>query len=101
MEAAGAVDATNAPTAPWKTAQNAVFHSYHRHSSRELKVNKCYPCSRLTSLPMFPAVHGRSTRGPATPHACSWGAAPSPSLQITDALRRRRSSWRGRYKGTN
>jgi hypothetical protein len=30
VEAAGAVDAKNAPTAPWKTAQNAVSHSYHR-----------------------------------------------------------------------
>jgi hypothetical protein len=26
MDAAGAVDAQNAPTAPWKTAQNAVSH---------------------------------------------------------------------------
>ena len=26
MDAAGPVDAQNAPTAPWKTAQNAVFH---------------------------------------------------------------------------
>jgi len=32
VEAAGAVDAKNAPTAPWKTAQNAVSHSYHRLS---------------------------------------------------------------------
>ena len=29
MDAAGAVDAQNAPTAPWKTAQNAVSHSAH------------------------------------------------------------------------
>ena len=34
MEAAGAVDAKNAPTAPWKTAQNAVSHSYHRPRHR-------------------------------------------------------------------
>jgi hypothetical protein len=54
MEAAGAVDAQNAPTVPWKTAQNAVSHSYHRHSHRE---PKCYPCSRLTLLPMFPVAH--------------------------------------------
>jgi hypothetical protein len=31
MDAAGAVDAQNAPTAPWKTAQNAVSHSAHTH----------------------------------------------------------------------
>ena len=30
MEAAGAVDAKNASTAPWKTAKNAVSHTYHR-----------------------------------------------------------------------
>ena len=29
MDAAGAVDPQNAPTAPWKTAQNAVSHSAH------------------------------------------------------------------------
>jgi hypothetical protein len=29
MDTAGAVDAQNAPTAPWKTAQNAVSHSAH------------------------------------------------------------------------
>jgi len=45
MEAAGAVDAQNAPTAPWKTAQNAVSPSYHRHSHRE---------SGIRVLPMFP-----------------------------------------------
>jgi hypothetical protein len=31
MDAAGAVDAQNAPTAPWKTAQTAVSHSAHTH----------------------------------------------------------------------
>jgi len=55
MEAAGTVDAQNAPTAPWKTAQNAVSHSYHRRSHRESGTT-CYPCSRLTLSPMFPAA---------------------------------------------
>ncbi len=27
VEAAGALDAKNAPTAPWKTAKSAIFHS--------------------------------------------------------------------------
>ena len=54
VEAAGAVDAKNAPTAPLKTAQNAVSHSYHRPNHRQLK---CYPCSRLTLLPMSPVAH--------------------------------------------
>ena len=31
MDAAGAVDAENASTAPWKTAQDAVSHSAHTH----------------------------------------------------------------------
>jgi len=31
MDAAGAVDAQHAPTAPWQTAQNAVSHSAHPH----------------------------------------------------------------------
>jgi hypothetical protein len=31
MDAAGAVDAQNASTAPWKTAQTAVSHSAHTH----------------------------------------------------------------------
>src|SRR4029434_2671612 len=48
------MDAQNAPTAPWKTAQNAVSHSYHRHSHRK---PNCYPCSRLTLLPIFPVAH--------------------------------------------
>ena len=35
VDAAGAVDAQNAPTAPWKTAQNAVSHSDHRLQFRK------------------------------------------------------------------
>ena len=31
MDAAGPVDAQNAPTGPWKTAQTAVSHSAHTH----------------------------------------------------------------------
>ena len=31
MDAAVPVDAQNAPTATWKTAQNAVSHSAHTH----------------------------------------------------------------------
>jgi hypothetical protein len=39
MDAAGAVDAKNAPTAPWKTAQNAVSHSAHTHPRYQEKQN--------------------------------------------------------------
>jgi hypothetical protein len=31
MDAAGPVDAKNAPTGPWKTAKSAVSHSAHTH----------------------------------------------------------------------
>ena len=62
MEAAGAVDAKNAPTAPCKTRRR-VSHSYHRPSSRGPKVNKCHPCSRLTLLPMFPVAPSRKNFG--------------------------------------
>src|SRR5207247_2798812 len=53
MEAVGAVDAQNAPTAPWKTAQNAVSHSYHRHSHREsgTRVLPMFPVNFVTYLP--------------------------------------------------
>ena len=46
VEAAGAVDAENAPPAPWKTAKNAVSHSYHRPLLSTLGTQ--------TVLPMFP-----------------------------------------------
>ena len=53
MEAAGAVDAQNAPTAPWKTAQNAVSHSYHRHFHWEsgTRVLPMFPVNFVTYLP--------------------------------------------------
>jgi hypothetical protein len=52
MEAAGAVDAQNAPTAPWKTAQDAVYHSYHRHSMVDsgTKVLPMFPVNSVTYL---------------------------------------------------
>ncbi len=57
VEAAGAVDAKNAPTAPWKTAKNAVSRSYHRPLVLDVgNPTECYPCSRLTLLPMFPVA---------------------------------------------
>ena len=53
MEAAGAVDAKNAPTAPWKTAQHAVSHSYHRHSHRDsgTRVSHMFPVNFVTYVP--------------------------------------------------
>jgi hypothetical protein len=53
VEAAGAVDAKNAPTAPWKTAQNAVSHSYHRRllSLVTGKVLPMFPVNFVTYVP--------------------------------------------------
>lgn len=45
VEAAGAVDAKNAPTAPWKTGR-PVSHSYHRLVFLSLVTGRV--------LPMFP-----------------------------------------------
>jgi four helix bundle protein len=58
MDAAGAVDAQNAPTAPWKTAQNAVSHSAHtRHQFLGGRKNKPPPSTRSThEIPDSPAA---------------------------------------------
>jgi hypothetical protein len=37
MDAAVTVDAQNAPTATWKTAQNAVSHNAHTHHRSHTK----------------------------------------------------------------
>jgi hypothetical protein len=53
MEAAGAVDAKNAPTAPCKT-RGRVSHSYHRRSSQGLKrkeVSPMFPVNFVTYVP--------------------------------------------------
>src|SRR2546425_8830418 len=53
VEAAGAVDAKNAPTAPWKTGR-PVFHSYHRLFLPSLvtgKVSPMFPVNFVTYVP--------------------------------------------------
>ena len=53
VEAAGAVDAKNAPTAPWKTGR-PVFHSYHRLVLLALvtgKVSPMFPVNFVTYVP--------------------------------------------------
>ena len=53
VEAVGAVDAKNAPTAPWKTGR-PVSHSYHRLSLLSLvtgKVSPMFPVNFVTYLP--------------------------------------------------
>ena len=52
MDAAVAVDAQNAPTATWKTAQNAVSHSAHtHHRHREKKIQKNASHTKFLTLP--------------------------------------------------
>ena len=54
VEAAGAMDAKNASTAPWKTAKNAVSHSYHTplfFTSITQKVLPMFPVNSVTYLP--------------------------------------------------
>ena len=53
VEAAGAVDAKNAPTAPWKTGR-PVFHSYHRLFLLSLvtgQVSPMFPVNFVTDVP--------------------------------------------------
>jgi hypothetical protein len=53
VEAAGAVDAKNAPTAPWETGR-PVFHSYHRLCLLSLitgKVSPRFPVNFVTYVP--------------------------------------------------
>ena len=63
MDAAGAVDAQNAPTAPWKTAQNAVFHSAHTlyRFSRNDEENRTPSTSSAHEIPDSPLEFQRST----------------------------------------
>lgn len=54
MEAAGTVDAKNAPTAPWKTGR-PVSHSYHRlSSSSSLATGKVLPMFPVNSVTYVP-----------------------------------------------
>ena len=53
MDAAVPVDAQNAPTATWKTAQNAVSHSAHTHHRYlERRRQKNAPHTKNLTLPI-------------------------------------------------
>src|SRR5215212_357885 len=91
MDAAGAVDAQNAPTAPWKTAQNAVSHSAHTRrrqlashtkfrtlpGTRELgtcRDDRTEACERWLRTP----TESRSPRVPKSPVPCPLSLVPCP-----------------------
>src|SRR3972149_2363432 len=65
VEAAGAVDAKNAPTAPWKTAQNAVSHSSHRPFPVSLVTGKVLPMFPVNFVTYVPGCTLLATQGPA------------------------------------
>ena len=71
VEAAGAADAENASTAPWKTAKHAVSHSYHRplfFPSVTQKVLPMFPVNSVTYVPgcSEPAANVTFVRAPAS-----------------------------------
>jgi hypothetical protein len=80
MDAAGAVDAQNAPTAPWKTAQTAVSHSAHTH--HRLLGGQKTSAATLTRL---------THRKPDTPQRASPGPAPGCRETSASAFCRRTS----------
>src|SRR6266540_2819449 len=66
MDAAGAVDAQNAPTVPWKTAQNAVSHSAHPHHRfrRKKEPNESRQPALHTKFRTVPIRTARRTSNP-------------------------------------
>jgi hypothetical protein len=56
MDAAGPVDAKNASTGPWKTAQTAVSHSAHTHLRLygEDEINR--PAHKISDTPPCSSV---------------------------------------------
>ena len=51
MDAAGPVDAKNAPTGPWKTAQTAVSHRDHTHSRSDGEDEINPPAHEISDTP--------------------------------------------------
>jgi hypothetical protein len=62
VEAAGAVDAKSASTAPWKTAKNAVSHSYHRPLLFPSVPEHVLPMFPVNSVTYLPGCTGQSNR---------------------------------------
>ena len=60
MDAAVPVDAQNAPTATWKTAESAVSHSAHRHHRLSTHKNEDKPRDLVTEAE--DSVHCRTPK---------------------------------------
>src|SRR5206468_556298 len=106
VEAAGAVDAQNAPTAPWKTTEQ-VFHSYHKgfiliHSyMTEERRPKALTCPRYRGNPRSAPCSVRrkarfslSAQHPAASDAKHISASAPSTLQrqTRSTVRRQRSA---------
>jgi hypothetical protein len=98
MDAAVAVDAQNAPTATWKTAENAVSHSAHTHhrlkerKNRLEDVNPLYTRNSGHSLRRgFVATHVAATQAP---HRAALKATTNLMLgkQRQEEIRKRRKT---------
>ena len=83
MDAAGAVDAQNAPTAPWKTAQNAVSHSAHPHPrfQEQEEQNEQLSTSSTHEIPDTP-IHASLHRS-YSPIAIIWPVESAERLGAT------------------
>jgi hypothetical protein len=86
VEAAGAADAKNAPTAPWETGR-PVFHSYHRLCLPALvtgRVSPMFPVNFVTDVPG--CTIGRGTPGSAGPRAPAAPAVCSQNLRAFNSV---------------
>ena len=82
MDAAVAVDAQTAPTATWKTAQDAVSHIAHTHYRllRETRETTAPHTKTLTVPPCLAALTRRAPRGAS--RLSSPFASVSPFLRV-------------------
>jgi hypothetical protein len=67
MDTAVPVDAQNAPTGTWKTAQTAVSHSAHTHHRfTTRKTEETNPAHKISDTPGVTRPRGAGPGGPAS-----------------------------------
>jgi hypothetical protein len=96
MDAAGAVDAQNAPTAPWKTAQTAVSHIAHTHQdlqgfnrgTRRTKNSLITPYTQsFGHSPTTESWRRTDSHPPVLPSSCPFNPCSSSSTSISTGRR--------------